>query len=339
MKTLGLDLGTNSLGWAIIETQGEPGANDEGHIVASGVRIFSQSEMAGRDPQSKASLAVARREARGMRRRRDRYLKRRQRLLALLTAHGLMPDDDKARQALVRDHDDGKGGDLSNSVYALRARALDKALTPHEIGRAIFLLNQRRGFKSNRKADSNDPEQGKIATAIHALDEKMMEARARTYGEWLHMRRSQGLSVRARMTADGEGYDFYGYTVLRATISRAICAAGLHPSIGLHHANRGNAFALADDLMEPYRPIVDRAVYNLVRDGCMDVSPEAKTALAALTALDLVAPHGMSPLYVHATRLAQQLAALFAKEGESLDLPLPPDPLTLSSLARRERSV
>lgn len=85
----------------------------------------------------------------------------------------------------------------------------------------------------------------------------------------------------------------YGYTVLRATVSRAICAAGLHPSIGLHHTNRGNAFALADDLMEPYRPIVDRAVYNLIRDGCVDVSSEAKTALVALTALDLVAPHGM----------------------------------------------
>lgn len=128
----------------------------------------------------------------------------------------------------------------------------------------------------------------------------------------------------------------YGYTVLRATISRAICAAGLHPSIGLHHANRGNAFALADDLMEPYRPIVDRAVYNLVRDGCTDVSPEAKTALVALTALDLVAPHGMSPLHVHAARLAQQLAVLFAREGEGLDLPAPPDPLTLSGLARQE---
>jgi CRISPR-associated protein Cas1 len=144
-----------------------------------------------------------------------------------------------------------------------------------------------------------------------------------------------------RRDQSGEGANAllnYGYTVLRATISRAICAAGLHPSIGLHHANRGNAFALADDLMEPYRPIVDRAVYNLVRDGCVDVSPEAKTALAALTALDLAAPHGMSPLSVHATRLAQQLAALFAKEGDSLDLPLPPDPLILSSLARRESS-
>ena len=145
-----------------------------------------------------------------------------------------------------------------------------------------------------------------------------------------------------RRDQDGEGANAllnYGYTVLRAIVSRAICAAGLHPSIGLHHANRGNAFALADDLMEPYRPIVDRAVYNLVREGCVDVSPEAKAALAALTALDLAAPHGMSPLHVHVTRLAQQLAALFAKEGEGLDLPLPPDPLTLSSLARRGDSV
>lgn len=209
MKTLGLDLGTNSLGWAIIETRGEPGANNEGRIIDSGVRIFSQSEMAGRDPQSKASLAVARRQARGARRRRDRYLKRRQRLLNLLTQLGLMPSDEAERKALVRQHEDGPGGELSASVYALRARALDAALAPHELGRAIFHLNQRRGFKSNRKTDSNEPDAGKIATAMLALEEKMMEDKARTFGEWLHMRRQQGLSVRARMTADGEGYAFY----------------------------------------------------------------------------------------------------------------------------------
>ena len=209
MKTFGFDLGTNSLGWAIIETYGEPGANAEGRIVDGGVRIFSQSEMAGRDPQSKASLAVARREARGARRRRDRYLKRRERLLDLLTEHGLMPADQKSRKALVDDAQDGAGGDLSASVYALRAKALDTALTPHELGRVIFHLNQRRGFKSNRKTDSNDPERGKIAEGISALEEQRLEDGARTFGEWLHMRREKGLSVRARMTADGQGYDFY----------------------------------------------------------------------------------------------------------------------------------
>jgi len=141
-----------------------------------------------------------------------------------------------------------------------------------------------------------------------------------------------------RRDQDGEGVNAllnYGYTVLRAIVSRAICAAGLHPSIGLHHSNRANAFALADDLMEPYRPIIDRAVYNLVQDGLREVSPETKIALAALTALDLPAPHGMSPLHVHATRLAQQLAALFDREDEGLDLPSPLDPLTLSGLVRQ----
>lgn len=211
LSTLGIDLGTNSLGFAITETHGEPGANPDtpGRIIACGVRIFSQSEMAGRDPKSKASLAVARREARGARRRRDRYLKRRRRLLDLLTKSGLMPDDERSRQALLDETQDGAGGDLSSSVYALRARALDKALTPHELGRAIFHLNQRRGFKSNRKTDSNDPEGGKIADGISALEEQRIEDGARTFGEWLHMRRQKGLSVRARMTADGQGYDFY----------------------------------------------------------------------------------------------------------------------------------
>src|SRR6218665_2022659 len=131
----------------------------------------------------------------------------------------------------------------------------------------------------------------------------------------------------------------YGYTVLRATISRAICAAGLHPTIGLHHSNRANAFALADDLMEPYRPIVDRAVFNLVQDGVTDVSPAAKTALAALMALDLPAPHGLSPLHVHATRLCQQLSSLFAGQGEAFDLPTPLDPLAMAGLARQGRDA
>ena len=177
---------------------------------------------------------------------------------------------------------------------------------------------------------------GMLARKVRAGDPDNQEAQAaRRYWPVL-------LGPDFRRDQIGEGANAllnYGYTVLRATVSRAICAAGLHPSIGLHHANRGNAFALADDLMEPYRPIVDRAVYNLINDGCSEVSQGAKAALAALTALDIAAPHGMSPMHVHAGRLAQQLAALFTGENASLDLPLPPDPLTLSSLARRENSA
>lgn len=171
-----------------------------------------------------------------------------------------------------------------------------------------------------------------MARKVRSGDPDNVEAQAaRRYWQAL-----MGSDFRRDRNADGANALLnYGYTVLRATISRAICAAGLHPTIGLHHANRGNAFALADDLMEPYRPPVDRAVHNLVQDGYAEVSSEAKTALAALTTLDLSAPHGMSPLHVHATRFAQQLAALFCGEGESFDLPAPPDPLTMTGLARQ----
>ncbi|WP_153768162.1 type II CRISPR RNA-guided endonuclease Cas9 [Labrenzia sp. CE80] len=209
LTTLGLDLGTNSLGWALIETTGEPGQREQGRIVDIGARIFSQSEMAGRDPKSQTSLAVARREARGMRRRRDRYLKRRKRLLALLTDSGLMPADEDERKKLLKQTSDSAGGNLETSVYALRAKALDTVLTPYELGRVLFQLNQRRGFKSNRKTDSNDAEQGKIAEAITKLEAEMLEDDARSFGEWLHKRRLAGLSVRARMTSDGKAYSFY----------------------------------------------------------------------------------------------------------------------------------
>jgi CRISPR-associated endonuclease Csn1 len=209
LTTLGIDLGTNSLGWCLVETDGEPGQRDNGRILDIGVRIFSQAEMAGRDPQSKTSLAVARRLARSMRRRRDRYLRRRERLLDELTAYGFLPSDETERNALFRRIQDGDGGDVSTSVHAFRARALDQSLHPHEIGRILFQLNERRGFKSNRKTDRNEPDEGKIASAISRLEEQIETDGARTFGEWLFKRRLKGLSVRARMSADGKSYDFY----------------------------------------------------------------------------------------------------------------------------------
>ncbi|WP_417773585.1 type II CRISPR RNA-guided endonuclease Cas9 [Stappia sp.] len=209
LRTLGLDLGTNSLGWCLLETGGEPGESPEGRIVDLGVRIFSQTEMAGREARSKESLAVARRMARGARRRRDRYLKRRARLLALLTDLGLMPSGGAERTALVQGTDDQTGGDISGSVFELRAKALDHALAPHELGRVLFHLNQRRGFKSNRRVDSNDEEQGKIAAGVTRLEQAIAAEGARTYGEWLAKRRQVGLSVRARLSSDGGSYPFY----------------------------------------------------------------------------------------------------------------------------------
>ena len=116
----------------------------------------------------------------------------------------------------------------------------------------------------------------------------------------------------------------YGYTVLRAIVSRAICAAGLHPTVGIFHANRSNAFALADDLMEPYRPLVDQLVLDLVNAGQSEVDAAAKRALATIATLDLPGPLGLSPLSVQVQRFVHSLAVSFETRTAALEFPNPP---------------
>jgi len=127
--------------------------------------------------------------------------------------------------------------------------------------------------------------------------------------------------VRDRQSGRANGLLNYGYTVLRAIVSRAICAAGLHPTFGLFHANRANAFALADDLMEPYRPLVDHFVRTLLADGIEEVTPEAKRRLATLSSLDLLQNGQVSPLNVQVERLVHSLAVSFETKKAALSLP------------------
>lgn len=124
----------------------------------------------------------------------------------------------------------------------------------------------------------------------------------------------------------------YGYTVLRAAAARAVVVAGLHPTIGLFHANRGNAFALADDILEPFRPLVDCAVRNIVRDRGVEVDGQAKRALARLIATDLPLGEGITPVSVALTKLAISLGQSFESGKLTLALPAPPDPMTLAGL-------
>ena len=201
---LGLDIGTNSIGWWIYATEG----NAITSVIDGGVRIFSD----GRDAKSGASLAVDRRAARAQRRRRDRYLRRKAALMKRLAEVGLMPADPVEAKAL----------ELLDP-YALRANGLDQPLPMTHLGRALFHLNQRRGFKSNRKTDRGDNESGKIKDATARLDQAMMAKGARTYGEFLHMRRAaapdpkQVPTVRTRLSVarrdhdekEEAGYDFY----------------------------------------------------------------------------------------------------------------------------------
>jgi CRISPR-associated protein Cas1 len=120
----------------------------------------------------------------------------------------------------------------------------------------------------------------------------------------------------------------YGYTILRSMCARAVVAAGLHPSIGVHHANRGNAFALADDLIEPFRPLADALTLRLIARGIESVTPEAKRAFAGMIALDLPGENGTTTVAGAATRAAQTLATCF-QSGQANDLALPPPPSAL----------
>ncbi len=119
----------------------------------------------------------------------------------------------------------------------------------------------------------------------------------------------------------------YGYAVLRAGVARAVMAAGLHPAFGLMHSNRSNPMVLVDDLMEPFRPIVDREVFRLVSGGTTGVDQDAKLALARIMVVDLPTSLGLSPLMTCAERLAQSLARAYAGEIDTLELPMPSLPL------------
>lgn len=124
----------------------------------------------------------------------------------------------------------------------------------------------------------------------------------------------------------------YGYTILRAATARAVVAAGLHPTIGLFHSNRGNAFALVDDLMEPFRPLVDCAVRSLVASRGAQVDTPAKQALTRLIATDLPLGNGLTPVSVACMKLATSLGQSFEAGRLDLALPRPPDTLTLAGL-------
>lgn len=134
--------------------------------------------------------------------------------------------------------------------------------------------------------------------------------------------------------SDVNGLLNYGYTVLRAATARAIAAAGLHPTIGIFHSNRSNAFALADDLMEPFRPLVDLTARAILTQSGPEVTPSAKKAFAQLIALDLPLTGETSPVSVALTRLATSLAQSFETRKLVLALPEPPDASILMGLGQ-----
>ncbi|WP_085535134.1 type II CRISPR-associated endonuclease Cas1 [Massilibacteroides vaginae] len=105
----------------------------------------------------------------------------------------------------------------------------------------------------------------------------------------------------------------YGYAVLRAVIARSLVGSGLLPTLGIHHHNRYNAYCLADDIMEPYRPFVDDLVFSIVKSGenYSELTTSVKAKLLAIPTIDVMIEKRRSPLMVAAGQTAASLNLCF----------------------------
>jgi len=179
---LGLDLGSSSIGWCIYDLDVNKHQPAPSHIRCLGVRIFNNS----RDPVKKQSLAVSRRLARQRRRRRDRFIRRKALLFKRLVRFGLYPSS-PAEQLTLANLD----------PYICRARAVEGPVSSYELGRALYHLSQRRGFKSSRKRQ-DDADGRSLSAELDALELALKESGAKSLGQFFARRREQGLSTRAR---------------------------------------------------------------------------------------------------------------------------------------------
>lgn len=117
----------------------------------------------------------------------------------------------------------------------------------------------------------------------------------------------------------------YGYAILRAVVARALVSSGLLPTLGIHHHNRYNAYCLADDIMEPYRPYVDELVFAIVKEQGADnlqLTTTLKAQLLSIPTLDVVIGGKRSPLMVAATQTTASLYKCFSGELRRIAYPV-----------------
>ena len=163
-----------------------------------------------------------------------------------------------------------------------------------------------------------------LAKDVKSGDPQNHEAHAaRTYwGNWL-----DDLPKHKNFKRNQNGFDpanaflNYGYAILRAAVARAIVGAGLHPALGLHHHNRANAFCLADDLLEPLRPLVDRRVKNCLKRDRSELDQLTKAYLLELLAEPTLLNKQTGPLMVHLHRYVASLVNVYQSPKDKLAIP------------------
>jgi len=205
---LGIDLGTSSVGWAVIKA--DENDNPAG-ILDLGVRIFRAGKEGDLERGQDESRNKKRREARLARRQIKRRRRRKMKLFLDLQKSGLLPAGDKDEvicaidQEILKEYKEKYGKDANyKHLYILRAKALDESLPPYWFGRAIYHLGQRRGFLSNRKAQpkaSDSDERSKVKKGISELHNEIQSSGSRTLGEYFSTLNPHEARIRQRWTA------------------------------------------------------------------------------------------------------------------------------------------
>ena len=161
------------------------------------------------------------------------------------------------------------------------------------------------------------------ARDVRSGDPDNYEARAAAY-YWQSFFPQYPTFVRGRVGDPPNNLLNYGYAILRAVVARSLVGSGLLPTLGIHHHNRYNAYCLADDIMEPYRPYVDILVAEIVNEGkdITQLTTDIKSRLLTIPILDVVIDNRRSPLMIATTRTSASLAACFAGETRRIAYPV-----------------
>ncbi|MDY6372627.1 MAG: type II CRISPR-associated endonuclease Cas1 [Bacteroidales bacterium] len=159
------------------------------------------------------------------------------------------------------------------------------------------------------------------ASDVRSGDSTNLEARAAAF-YWSQMFPTLPNFTRSREGDYPNALLNYGYAILRAVVARALVGSGLLPTLGIHHHNRYNAYCLADDVMEPYRPYVDRLVVQTMAECCdVEVTTNIKRRLLAVPTLEVRIGGQRSPLMVAASTTTASLARCFSGENRRISYP------------------
>lgn len=227
----------------------------------------------------------------------------------------------------------------SNSLHAERIRHQVEASEPLRKNlwtRIIAAKIRNQALALGEKY--NDLRLGKLASRIRSGDPENIEAQAgRLY--WARFFQGcpgieNGVFRRRQVGEFLNSHLNYGYAVLRAATARALCAAGLHPGLGIHHHNRYSGYCLADDLMEPFRPWIDVVVRHLAMTGARKLEKQSKSAILAVLTATCTFHGGTGPLLVALERSAATLARAFAAASKGMSAPKAARQLLLPSIPR-----